>query len=418
MNRFLFIASDWRGAMQWPGGIATYIDSLTRGLRSLGDTVKVVAVTRPYESEWTHLLERYEPWVIPLHQLEDVKPTNWLGRRFVSLLEILRCLSPQGRRLLEKTSIFQASTASIKELEQLLLAEMPTHIVFPFLDVKVYALALFLLEQRRRFGIIAHGFEVGQLPKSKWNDTVTRGVMLKGADWIAANSQHTKTLLEAWSIPAKRIRVLHPPFSGEVLRESAIPNSESIDENGLNLVTLCRIVKGKGIDIVISALKILAERRIPFRYVVGGEGPERPVVEALADKLGVRDKVQFKGFVDGPEKWRILRSSDVFVMPSRAESVIHQEGFGIAFVEAAAFGIPGIGSRTGGIPDAVIDGETGILVPDESPSGLADALTFLYRNPETRKRMGRSARERAIREFSPAAVAGRFKEEIARCSRP
>ena len=100
-------------------------------------------------------------------------------------------------------------------------------------------------------------------------------------------------------------------------------------------------------------------------------------------------------------------------MPSRLDATIPwQEGFGIAFVEAAAFGVPAVGSRSGGIPDAVVDGETGILVPEESPLDLADALTFLYRKPDIRKEMGRAARERARRDFSPRAIAARFREEI------
>jgi phosphatidylinositol alpha-1,6-mannosyltransferase len=239
--------------------------------------------------------------------------------------------------------------------------------------------------------------------------------MLKGAGWIAANSRHTKSLLEAWRIPSGRVKIVHPPISEEAMRESAVLEPVVRKDDGLSLVTICRLVKGKGIDIVLRALKILAARGIPYRYVIGGEGPERGFLEALVDELGLGGRVHFKGSVVGEEKWRLLRNGDVFVMPSRLDSTISwQEGFGIAFVEAAAFGVPAVGSRSGGIPDAVVDGETGILVPEESPSELADALTFLYRNPEIRNEMGRAARERARREFSPRAVALRFREEISK----
>ena len=93
------------------------------------------------------------------------------------------------------------------------------------------------------------------------------------------------------------------------------------------------------------------------------------------------------------------------------ESPPWQESFGIAFAEAAAFGVPAVGSKSGGIPDAVVDGETGILVPEESDVDLADALTLLYQKPEIRKQMGMAARERARRQFSPRVIAARFLEK-------
>jgi len=401
---FLFIASDWRGVMLGTG-VGAYIDSLAQGLMSLGSTVKMLAVLRPYEEELTGFLEKHRPWVIPFQVMHDRKPENWLGRKCVSVLEILRCLSPNSRRVLEGAHFFPASTASIARLERLLSMEKPTVVVFVHLDVKLYALALSLLEQQQPYVIIAHGRDVGRLPNYETSDLVRRGVMLKGASWIAANSRHTKSLLEPWRVPSERVKILHPPISEEAIRESVVFRPASRDDGDLSLVTICRLDKGKGIDVVMRALKILAAGGIPFHYTIGGDGSERKVLEALVDELGLRDKVHFKGTVEGEEKWHLLRNSDVFIMPSR------EEGFGIAFIEAAAFGVPAVGSRTGGIPDAVVDGQTGILVPEDTAEGLADALTFLYRKPQIRKQMGRAAGERARTQFSPITIAARFREE-------
>jgi glycosyltransferase involved in cell wall biosynthesis len=410
-NHFLFIASDYK---PWPGGIATYIDSLARGFMSLGDKTKVLAVVKPEEKERIGFLETYEPWVAPFELVQDDKPANWLGRKCVSLLEILRCLNPQCRRVLERASFFESSTAAITRLDRLLSKEKPTAIVFGHLDVKLYALALALLERKIPYVIIAHDYEICRHLNNKKNDLVTRGVMLKGASWIAANSRHTKSLLEMWRISMGRVKVIHPPISEEALRESAVLQPVFRKNNDLNLVTVCRLVRGKGIDVVIRALKILTARGIPYRYVIGGEGPEKKFLEALVDELGLGDKVHFKGSITDGEKWRLLRDGDVFVMPSRVDQKTQHEGFGIAFVEAAAFEVPAVGSQAGGIPEAVIDGKTGILVPEESPLDLADALTRLYRNPEIRKEMGRAGRERARREFSPMAIAARFREEFSK----
>ena len=418
-SHFLFIAS--RGALFWvwdqgndhptgPGGIAAYIDSLARGLMGLGDTIKLLAVVRADEKEQRGSLEGFEAWTVPFELALDRKPDNWLGRKATSFLEILRCLSPRCRRLLEKASFFEASRVSSARLEKILSAEKPTAVVFGHLDTDFYAMVLTLIERRIPYGIIAHGAEIGRLPNDKKNEFVKRGVMLKGAEWIAANSHHTKMLLENWGIASRKITILHPPISEEVLQESAKFGPVSSTGGELGLVTICRLVRQKGIDIVLRALKILAARGIPFRYVIGGDGPERTALEALVEETGLRGKVHFQGQVTGGVKCRMLRENDVFVMPSRGELEIQQEGFGIAFMEAAAFGLPAIGSKTGGIPDAVVDGQTGILVPAESPEALADALTYLYQEPEIRKAMGSTARERARRDFSPKAIAIRFRD--------
>jgi phosphatidylinositol alpha-1,6-mannosyltransferase len=345
--------------------------------------------------------------------VQDDKPANWLDRKWFSLLEVLRCLSPTCRRILERTSLFRASRASIGKLEQILSEQNPTSIIFGHLDIQLYPLILSLIEHQRPYGIIAHGCEISRLPNSKTNDFVIKRLMLKSASWIAANSRHTQALLDTWNIPPEKIKVVHPPISEESITESFNVELPSRKDNVFDLVTICRLVRGKGIDLVIHALKILDARGIPYRYAIGGDGPERGSLEALVDDLGLQDKVHFKGSVDGEKKWSLLRNADVFVMPSRFDPAIPwQESFGIAFVEAAAFGVPAVGSRSGGIPDAVIDGETGILVPEESAADLADALTFLYRNPETRRKMGQAASERARRDFSPRAIAVRFREAL------
>ena len=416
-SQFLFIASDYK---PWPGGIGEYIDALARGLIALGDRARVLAVIHPEESQRLAFLESYEPWVMPLPVIYDSKPTNWLGRKCLSLLEIARCLSPNCRRVLKRSALFKASTASVARLHEILSEDRQSTIVFGNLEVGLYSFALYLLDSQRQYGIIAHGSEIGLLPNKKKNDFVKRKTILQNASWIAANSRDTKSLVESWGVHPDKIKIINPPISEEAMRESAsLPHSD-IESKDLRLVTISRLVRGKGIDIVLRALKLLSGAGIPFRYVIGGDGPERSYLEELVRDLGLEGRVQFKGMVAGIEKWQVLRDGDIFVMPSRFDStILWRESFGIAFAEAAAFGLPAVGSTSGGILDAVIDGETGILVPEESAPALADALTYLFRNPDRRKAMGRAARERARRQFSPAVIASRFRNEISSaCSRP
>lgn len=415
MSNYLFIASDYK---PWPGGIAEYLDSLARGLRGLGDTITVLAVVYPDETERIRFLETYEPWVIPFPMARDEKPANRLGRKVVSALEILRCVSLGSRRLLERSRFFQVSVDAIKRLERILAERKPDAIIFGHLDVRLYPLALCLRERKTPYVIITHDSEICTPPNSGKAEVELRRIMLKKSNWIAANSRHTKTLTEAWGVLPDRIKIIYPPISQDAMKESAALEPMSSGDDRLTLVTICRLVKGKGIDLVLHALKILEDREIPYRYIIGGDGPERKSLESMVEKLGLRGEVQFRGLVAGQEKWRLLRMADIFVTPSRFDpSIPWREGFGIAFVEAAAFGIPVVASSSGGIPDAVVDGETGILVPEESFQNIADALTLLYREPETRRKMGRFARERARTQFSPEAIATDFRDEFARASR-
>jgi phosphatidylinositol alpha-1,6-mannosyltransferase len=208
--------------------------------------------------------------------------------------------------------------------------------------------------------VIAHDVEFYR-SKSRINDRVRRGMIIRGAERIAANSRHTKSMVEQWGVPKEKIIIVHPPLSEQAARLSHHAYQNESDEV-FTLVTVSRLVSSKGIDTVLHALKVLDQNRVNFRYIVAGKGPERAALEKLAKDLGLQDKVRFTGFIEEEDKWRLFRSADVYVMPSRFSPDEPHEGFGIAFLEAAACGIPAIGSNAGGVPDAVLHGKTGLLV--------------------------------------------------------
>jgi len=409
-TELLFIACDY---VPNPGGIASYLDNLARGLISLGSRVKVLALVEAHEKERRAFLDTYEEWVIPLQVAYDKRPENWFANRCISLLEIVRCLSPRAQKYLDKTTYFRASADSVALLEKVLAREKPALIVIGHLNLKFYPFILHLKNTQQPYGIIAHDSEVHR-SQDEINDHIRRGMIIKNAKWIAANSHHTKSLVEAWGVPDENIIIVHPPLSEQTIRAS-----QQHADNGdgvYGLVTVSRIVHNKGIDTVLHALKILDGRQIPFHYVIAGDGPERPSLEKLSVELGIDEKVWFAGCVTERDKLRLLQSADLYVMPSRVNLKEQHEGFGIAFLEAAACGIAAVGSNAGGIPDAVLDGKTGMLVESDSPEKLADALIFLYQNPLSRREMGRAGLERARNQFSPRAVAARFQREISRFS--
>ena len=183
------------------------------------------------------------------------------------------------------------------------------------------------------------------------------------------------------------------------------------------MVSLSRLVPRKGIDTVLEALPAISIAVPEVQYIVAGAGADRSRLETLADRLGVRSFVRFLGLVSDEEVAPLLHMADVFVMPAREERP-DVEGFGLVFLEANACGTPVIGSTSGGIPDAVVDGETGLLVPPLAPGPLAEAAIRLLNDADLRRRLGRAGRERVLHEGTWARMVAQLSASISELLRP
>jgi phosphatidylinositol alpha-1,6-mannosyltransferase len=172
------------------------------------------------------------------------------------------------------------------------------------------------------------------------------------------------------------------------------------------LLTLGRVVARKGQDTVIRALPKILKEFPDVQYWVAGRGAHLASLKALVTQLGLEDNVQFLGFVSAEQRLRLYQECTIYLMPSRTIGDQGDfEGFGITYLEANACGRPTIGGRSGGVADAVLDGETGFLVNPESPDEIAEKTLRLLRDPELAARLGRQGRERIERELNWDATA-------------
>jgi glycosyltransferase involved in cell wall biosynthesis len=174
---------------------------------------------------------------------------------------------------------------------------------------------------------------------------------------------------------------------------------------GPTIGSVGRLDRQKGYDVLLLALAELPEAAL----VLVGDGPERRRLEAVAGDLGVGDRVRFAGWQAEPR--RHLTTFDVFALPSRFE------GFPLAIVEAMLAGLPVAATAVGSVPEAVREGETGLLVPPAKPDALAAALRRLLDDPALRDRLGADGRALALERFTAAAMARSFErlyEEILR----
>lgn len=190
----------------------------------------------------------------------------------------------------------------------------------------------------------------------------------------------TRHRMNVWArLPEERYKLL--PNAIHLDRYAAGPKPQYLlDRYGLRdatvLLTIARLPsreRYKGVDEIMKLLPSLLASDPAVRYVVAGDGDDRPRLEEKAKGLGISDKVVFAGMIDEAEKADHFRMADVFVMPGRGE------GFGFVFLEAMACGIPVVGSRMDGSREALRDGALGALVDPTNPrsveQGIAEART-------------------------------------------
>src|SRR2546426_1942330 len=201
----------------------------------------------------------------------------------------------------------------------------------------------------------------------------------------------------------QRLRVVHLGTDPERFRPGVDTDElrhrfELPDGGARWLLTVARLEPHKGVDTVIRALPAIVERAADVRYAVAGSGPEREHLEKLAHKTGVAERVRFLGEVGDRDLPALYNLATVYVGASRRAERIGVEGFGLALVEASACGLPVVAGNSGGVPDAVRDGETGFLVPAEDPAAFADAISRLLGDPGLARRVGAAGR-RAVETY-------------------
>lgn len=232
---------------------------------------------------------------------------------------------------------------------------------------------------------------------------------LAKANILAANSHFTADLARPNLGKETELRVVLPgvdPPAG-ALRDCKPPARDG----GPRLLTIARLEPRKGIDTVLRALPALAQQHPSIRYDVVGKGGDLSRLTALAKKMGVAQRVSFHGYIPEAAKSDLLAKADVFVLPNRRETG-SVEGFGIVFVEAAAFGVPSIAGADGGTVDAVLDGTTGLVVDGEKEDAVRTGLSSLLGDHSQHEAFGRTAHERFWREFAWPVAIGRFEAAL------
>lgn len=177
------------------------------------------------------------------------------------------------------------------------------------------------------------------------------------------------------------------------------------------IVSVGRLVHRKGQDILIEAMPEIC-RQIPDAHLVMiGEGPYLSYLENRRKLLGLEEKVTFIGRIQYADLPTYICVGDLFVMPSRSRLAgLEVEGLGIVYLEASACGLPVIAGNSGGAPDAVLAGETGLVVDGTKVNDVASAVVELLSDPMRSQRMGKRGREWIVQEWRWEIWASRFAQ--------
>jgi phosphatidylinositol alpha-1,6-mannosyltransferase len=266
-----------------------------------------------------------------------------------------------------------------------------------------YPASLTRRRTRVPYGLIVHGTDLLAVQRLSRGSAFKRRVarmLLGSASVIVANSRFTRDLLLD---VCREIDIERDPQSVCVVPlgtdpehfrpavETATVRARYDLRDGRWLLTVANLVAHKGIDTGIRALAELRAAHPDLGYAIVGSGNEGAALRQLAESLGVQDRVRFLRGVPDDELPAIYNTASVYLGVSRLEPRT-VEGFGISLVEALACGVPVIGGRSGGIPDTVREGETGLLVDPTDHRAVADAIDRLLRDPALAQGFGRAGR--------------------------
>ena len=317
-------------------------DGLVSTIRETGTTVHALGATGNADLRWTarlrSLLDRGAFDVVHFH----LPYTVAIGRLVVATL-------PRARRpavVYTEHSLWNKAAVAIRGLNRAGIARDDSLIVVS--DAAHDALPIALQGQAR---VIVHGL-----------DTQRADALL--------------SLREAMRV--------------DVRAELGVPDDQVL------VLTVANLRPEKGYDVLLDAIRLLADRDVPAQVVAVGRGPLADELRDRRDALGIADRLQFLGQRD--DVLRLLAGSDAFVLASR------QEGLPVSLMEATSMGMPIVGTAVGGVPQVIADGVDGLIVPPGSPERLADALQRIVSDPDLRSRLGRAAKDKSamfdVREAS------------------
>jgi len=250
-----------------------------------------------------------------------------------------------------------------------------------------------------------HGADTAVNLEKKGHAEAQREVFAK-ATLLLARSQSLMEQLANLGAPREKLRLQR---TGIPLSEFHFSARNAPEDGAWHCVQACRLIGKKGLRTTLAAFASFARSHPRALLTIAGEGPLRVELESFTAQLGMAGRVRFAGFLQQEELRALYSSAHFFLHPSETTAEGDREGVPNALLEAMATGLPVVATRHGGIPEAVIEGVSGILVAEGDTEALATALAQLATEPARYAQMSVAAREGVVAKFDSAAQARRLE---------
>jgi colanic acid/amylovoran biosynthesis glycosyltransferase len=251
-----------------------------------------------------------------------------------------------------------------------------------------------------------HGYDEHSLPKGELlNDLIHN--FDKYVAHITANTQYLKNKLVAKGFPENKIKIIPIGIDTDFFENK---RTEIAEKYSFKIITVGRFVAIKGQSFGIKAVKLLRDKGYKIGYTLVGYGEELNNLKELVSKLNLEDTVIFCGSKDQEELKALLKKSQLFLMTSTSDTTGRCEAFGLVSLEAQGMGVPVIGFKSGGFPETIIEGETGITVEDKNYTEMANTIELLINDHEKRNRMSVAAKKHIKDNFDSGKVTSKYIE--------
>jgi len=220
---------------------------------------------------------------------------------------------------------------------------------------------------------------------------------------IISFSESTKLKVkDTYKLSDHKLTTIYPGVSVPKIPQNLIEDLRqklNLSKEDFVVLFVGRLIKRKGADDLIRAISMIQDNSV--KLVVVGDGPEKESLIELTNNLKIKDRVIFVGKVSYWDVFKFYKLADVFCMPSKyLKDEGDIEGLGIVFLEAQMYGVPVIGTNSGGIPEAIDNGKSGFIVPENDPKSIADKIMMLKNDAELRERMSKQAIRFVKKKFS------------------
>lgn len=240
-------------------------------------------------------------------------------------------------------------------------------------------------------------------------------LVFEQAKLVLARSNSLLEKLRALGCPPEKLRLNRTPIPLDGFPQVTRPAPA---DGAFRLVQASRLVAKKGLFTTVKALRPVVAEFPNVRFALCGEGPVRARFEKAVAEAGLGGHVEMRGWLGQQELLSCYDGSHLFLHPSEMTESEDQEGIPNSMLEAMATGLPVVATWHGGIPEAVRDGQDGLLVPEKNPAALAAAILRLLRDADLRQRLGRQAADHVRTAFGLPASIGALEDCYAEAAGP